>query len=610
MVKKQEEKNMIKLGSLHLEQFRDFLDQQEAKLANSLMLSTLPAPGYMDTIHLHGSGHFRLNQALQAITSRVKDLREEQTVPGEWQNGVAIANQALWSFCEVLESAVIELVQLVQTAGIAGWNNQFFQVALGFKELIAHRLEDAIWLYRRLEELFFSYRATCKKRKNLWVLFGKLWSPFSSILDKQILNRLFKAEEALSTRFKGFSVAFDAYREYEAKAIEAEERFRHYPSFNALEAEQQILYLQLYKMLRIWEENSKQELLNPQEILTAVKGLVKPGVLALLFKDYLKVMKEALFQASADWQDIGDRTIKVKAENLQKELHSLGATITTYREMLLRSDPNPYVRTRWGVSEWAVGPEPRRTRELMQLIYDVEMVHRWSEHLIAAIAKPIGGQKLLKRLALKRDMDEVLHEMGQPLSSRHMLHLKGEQLVALIESADELGGSNGEMHSALTDVFLIALRLDSKYQVLFDFPKFEELFAIHEGFMPKIFDPQHDARMKLFKQSLHHIEHWLKESALQRHEKELEVDEGAIQEALQGLLASLQRGDLPAGSDRNAYYQMLMEYRYLFNKFFHSLRRYEGEGKMIRTQFKFVDNYLESAERQLRSETDLGAVKG
>lgn len=597
-----ERNQSVQLTRGELERFRAFLDQQEAKLGNSLLMSTLPPPGHMGTIHLHGSGHFRLTQALQVLSGRVHDLREDQTEVGEWKTAVEIVNKALWDFLTVLEGAVSELITHVEGAGMGSWNEEMYEVSQAFKELLAHRIEDTIWIYRRLEELFFAYRATCKKHKNLWVIFGKFLSPFSTILDKEILNHLFKAEELLSTQFKRFSVSYELYRSFQRKAEELEVKFRSFEVFNELSHAQQEQFLKLYRLICIWEENSRHEALLPQDLLAAIRGLAKPGIYSLLFRDYYRALKTALFDCSLSWQKSWDSGLKVRTDGIKRELQTLGTIITRYRENLLRSDPNPYVRTKWGVSEWAVGPEPRRTRELMQMIFDVEMVMRWCDHLTAAMSKATIGRQSIQRQLLMKKMDELLHEMGQPLSSRTVMHAKADQLIGYFEQADELGGSLGEVHGELTDYYLKALRQDCKYQVLFDFPKFQELYAIHEGFLPAFHDPMHAERMKLFKGSLHHIEHWLKEHDIQHHERELEFDEGAIQESLQQLFAAIQRGDLPKGGGLSDYFRMLLEYRYLFSKFFYFLRGYEAEGKWIRKQFLFVDYYLEASEKELRRE--------
>lgn len=595
------------LTSEHLERFRSYLELQEAKLADSLLLSTMTPSGSLGVVHLHGSGHFQLTQALQILSSRIKELSEAETIPGEWKTAVNAANSALWSFLQVLEEATNELMEHVKLSKMGEWNDEFYSISLKFKELLVHRIEDTIWIYRRLEELFLSYRATCQKHRNLWVMFGKLWSPFASILDKQILNRLFKAEEMLNTHFKLFAVAYETFQGFSKKCLESEKKWGLMTCFNELSQGQQALFLKLFRFLSIREENNKKRFLEPDDLIAATKAISKSGSVTLLYRDYYKLLKSALFDLSNAFQNSLDPSYATKAKDLKKELLALGVQVSAYREILLRGDPNPYVRSRWSVTEWTLGPEPRKTKDLMQLIFDIEMVSRWYDHFIHSIEMEPIPQRSIKRSYLQKQVVEVLHEMGQPLASRNMLQAKGDRFVTLIEELDELGGSLGVRREDFADYFLKALSLDIRHLVLFDNPKFEELYYIHEGFLPTLNDLHHERRLKLFKQSLHHIYFWLKEHEVMHHEKEIDIDEGAIQEELQKLFAQIQRGEAPQNGVIDSYYQMLLEYRFQFSKFYYSIKKFEDDGRMVRKHFHFVDRYLESIEKLLRQEPSLAS---
>ncbi|MFV0339570.1 MAG: hypothetical protein ACK5MA_02920 [Parachlamydiaceae bacterium] len=595
------------LTAEQLEKFRSYLEQQEAKLADSLLLSTVPPSSSLGVVHLHGSGHFQLTQALQFISHRIKDLKESDTIPGEWKIAVTSANSALWKFLEVLEEAVNELVEHLKAAKMGEWNEEFYSISLKFKELISHRIEDAIWLYRRLEELYLTYRATCQKQRNLWAIFGKLWSPFTTILDKQVLNRLFKAEENLSAQFKLFAVGYETFNTFKKECGDAEKKWGHMSCFQELSEGEQSLFLKLFRFLTIWEGNNKKKFLEPESLISAIKSLAKSGTVTLLYREYYKSIKIALFDLSVAFQASLDTSCVPKVKQLKKELLALGGQVSAYREILLRGDPNPYVRSRWSVSEWTLGPEPRKTKDLLQLIYDIEMMDRWFDQLVHSIEKEPISQRSLKKAYLQRQIGEVFHEMGQPLASRNMMQAKCDRLIELLEGMDELSGSMGISHEEFADYLLKALSLDTRHLVLFDNPKFEELFLIHEGFISHITDLSHEKRSKLFKQSIQHISYWLKEHEVMRHEKEIDIDEGAIQEEFQKLFAAVQRGDLPQSGAKESYFEMLLEYRFQFSKFFYNIKKYEEEGRLIRKHFQFVDQYLESIEKTLRQEPTLSS---
>lgn len=582
-----------KFNRAQLEQFRAYLDQQEAKLADALLLAALPAPGAI--LHLHGSGHVRLAQGVQILTTRIRELKEADTSSEEWKFAVKGTNHSLGEYVEVLQEAVKELLHQLKQMGLFSWNQDFYEIVAGFKELLSHRIEDLMWVFRRLEELFMAYRATCHKRKNTWVLFGKILRRFTTILDNKLLVKLRDADVLLNTEFKKFKSKFDAFTDFSEKEMEQETLVSRYACLIDLPPDRQSAYLKLYRMLKIWDQNEKGEaVLNQAEIAECIVNLAKAGLITSYFKDYLRVIRQRIFLLSRGWQESYDMALLIPARQLKEELSSLRQVVSTYREVLLRRDP---IKNRW----WFMGQsEHRKTRDLLQLAYEIEMVQKWVHLLLERIEKGKVEDHYFRRHALKREMDNLLHEMGQPLSSRGMLQLKAEGLIDLLAKADELGGSMGNVHEMLTDFFLKALRYDSKYQVLHDYPHFEELYAIHKGFMPTLQDSNHDKRMKLFQHVVHHVEYWVKEHAVQEHVNELEFDEVAVQEVLQQLLAAIQRKEPPQNNDWESYYQMLLEYRYLFSCFFHRLRNFEAEGKPIRLQFYFLDQYLDTIEKQLR----------
>lgn len=594
---------VLKLNRSLLEHFRGFLDKQEAKLADTLLLATLPPPGSLGTLHLHGSGHFRLTQALQVLTTRIRELTEEQTNTNDWRSVTAVVNQALWDYVEILEESVKELFIQVEQYEMALWNTEFIDVVSAFKELLAHRIEDLIWTYKRLEEIFLTYRATCNKRKNLWVLFGKFWSRFSSILDPKILNRLFRAEESLTMQYKCLSVNYGAYQSFSAHVAAHEKKLLGFSVFKELGTDQSELLIKLHRLIKIWEENSRHEVLKGVDLVKSVKGLAKTGTFLHVFREYFNAIRQNFYTLCRLWHQNGSNAIQKELNECKAELASLGKMAGCYREMLLRSDPNPYVRTRWGMAEWVVGPEPRKTRDLLQIVSECESLNKKFDHLTNSMEKGWIPDRDIKRYALQRRIEEVLHEMGQPLSSRGLMQIKAEHLIDLIDSADELGGSLGDVHAYLRDVYLRALRLDATYHVLHDYPHFEDLLHVHQAFDGRIDDREHQERMKLFQQVIRHIQHWLKEHQVNHHTPEVEYDEAAVQETLQSWLAKIQRE--PASEvNRVLVTRMLLEYRSLFSAFFHQLRQSGAEGQMLRQQFHFIDTYLDTIEKRVRQQTE------
>ena len=588
-----------------LEQFRDFLDKQEATLADALLLATIPAidSKVQAPLHLHGSGHFRLAQALQAMTTRIRNLHEGKTTESEWESAVLIINKAFWNYVEVLEGAVQELFNHMDKVDLNGWSEDYYNIVTSFKELLAHRIEDLIWVYKRVEDLAIAYRLICKRQKNLWMIFGVFLKRFSHALDKSILENLSKSDEVLAIRYKSFDVSYNALKVLIPEIQEKESRFASFPVFTTLEKDQRDLVIKLYRLIALNEKNSKLKTLNQELLVDTLKNVAKAGLVCSNFRQYIGAIKKKLFKYCLSWQTEHDPQIQKPLKTLEKELDFVRNLIGAYREILARSESHPYGQTRWPLTEWIVGKEPRKTRDLLHLLYQIDSLKKVFPAIKLAVDRN-GLQEgyLLKRNRLKRQMDDVLHEMGQPLSSRNLIQVKADRLIELIDLTDELGGSLGDVRSLVTEVLLKAMRFDAKYQVLNDYPRFHEIYSIHEGLLPAIEDPEHHNRVKLFHSIIQHVEHWVRKHEIGQHVSELEIDEAAVHERLQEVLGAIHRNALST-EDRQRFDQMLLAYRYQFSQFFHFLRSYEAEGNAIRNQFAFVDHYLDSMDAHLKLET-------
>lgn len=585
-----------------LEHFRESLDKQEAKLADALLLATIPPIGKdrLSGLHLHGSGHFRLSQALSAMTTRIKNLHEGQVTQEEWEAAVNVINPAFWDYVEVLEGASEELFHHMDEVDLGAWSENFYQVTAAFKELLAHRMEDLRWVYKRVEDLMLAYRHISQKKKNIWVLFGRFLRRFSSVLDKAIVEHLSMTEEVLNTHYKTFQISYNALKVLIPEIQEKETKFAQFPVFVTLDKVIRDFIIKLYRLASLNEKNRKLKTLDSELLAKTVKNLGKPGQSAAYFRDYIEGIKRRFFELCKQWHQTKDKTLQKPLSILEKESADLQVLIGSYREILLRSQTVPYAKTRWTFTEWIVGKEPRKTRDLLLQLYQLEGLAKLFPALNLAIEKK-GDEKdeMVKRGQVRRQMQEVLHEMGQPLSSRNLIQIKAERLIELLDVADELGGSHGDVHELINNVLLKAFRFDSKHQVLGDYPRFHELIAIHKGLSKQLYDIDHEKRYKLFNAVIKHVEHWLKNREVDRHISELEVDEAAVYESLQNFLAEIKRS---LGGDLSGYLQMLLEYRYLFSQFFHFLRSYEGEGKILRSQFAFVDSYLDAAEQEIKNQ--------
>ena len=150
------------------------------------------------------------------------------------------------------------------------------------------------------------------------------------------------------------------------------------------------------------------------------------------------------------------------------------------------------------------------------------------------------------------------------------------------------------------------MRADWQYNVLFEMPQFHQLYRIHQGVVGEYLDSKHQSRLSTFKGIIDELQGWVKKCDTHRHVHEIEADMNDMRGYLQDFLGYVQRAASKEGLDAydankevSEIARQLLEYRYLFGSFFHMLHQHEPEGKLIRNQFLFVDQYFEAVESQL-----------
>ena len=268
------------------------------------------------------------------------------------------------------------------------------------------------------------------------------------------------------------------------------QKFKGYQIFGTLDEVVQERFKKIYELLKIWQQNLKTHSLPSRESVRALRSVYSMEKVILIFSKYYKALEEILYDksrmlkqnASELYKDVSDR--RVVGEQIKRyraEVHTFGATVDLFREFYLRTHPNPYVRTRWGFTEWIVGPEPKPTRELLDMVYQAELLDKLFEKLDLALQKGPLKDESLDLSRQYREMQYFLHEMGQPLASRRVMRSRAEKVLEKIDEIDELGSFNLEMVDFVRMVFSKAMRVDWQYHVLFEIPLFHQLYQIHQG---------------------------------------------------------------------------------------------------------------------------------
>lgn len=603
---------IVSLNRSIIEPLFHYLDLRENQTARRIIESLDPLETAPD-LEPSSLQHFTLLDGIEKLHKKILRHTQSRTLAHEaWKSSAEEINRALWGYLEVLEESVTELFQQLNQVSIDEWGEELYGVVEEIKEILTHRLEDLKWALRRAEYCLRDFRLATEEQEGKWTVFSKVKTFWQSILDKDILKNAQRCQKYLGFRFQKFADRFARFRTIYKKVDQSLQKFSWYTVFGTLEPGSQALFKKIYQLTKLWEINGKEKAFPQVDLVRVLRNLVSPEKGLELFREYFKGLHLALFTKSRALKITSGPFTQENALRLQddvlsyrSELHTLGSTVTRFREFLLRSDPNPYVRIRMGFPEWVAGPEPKPAQQLRSLGLDIEKLDgvfetfRQEMERKAVVPDATTSQ-------VDEEVQQLLHEMGQPLISSALIRVKAERLVAGLEQLDELTNSKPEVVAYIGQTLNKALRTDWKYHVLFDIPEFRHLYHIHHGIVGPSTERVHQNRAYKFQEILHAIRKWVKNDETPRHMHEIEADMSDMKGYLQDFLATVQRlvqEDQGAEEiNKMALYEIsnqLLEYRYQFGDFFHYLHDHKPEERLIRNQFLFVDQYLEAVDNKL-----------
>lgn len=608
---------IIALDTPLIDLLHRYLDEKEEQLSSTI-LEAIPPP----TVTLQppvaatsAFGHLKLADAIETLVKRNYQNSQSpypQPFHINWKNSIAKINAALWNYVETIEGCIAELFQQLEQTSIEQWHPRLSDVVSSIKEMLIHRTEDLIWGIKRLEHLLRKAQLASETHTS-WHFIKELSSLWTPLLDRSLTSNLKKSQEFLRTQHQKFAKRYKSYLKLQEQVDHSLEKFSEFHVLQSLETETQEQFKKLYQLVKLWELNHSAKSLPAKELIIALRNALSIDKATGLFKDYYTALNRSLFDKSLDFKVHSNELMDDPSNKLsmqeaisscQNETRMLGATISHYREFQLSSDPDPYVRTRLGFSEWIVGPEPMQTKPLLQLGYDVESLNELYEQLSHSLRR--GIEQRVEISDVDREIQQHVHEMGQPLATHRMMRSGAEKVLDKVQQLDELGSFEIDVIDYIGKVFSKLLRADWRYHVLHGIPLFHQLYATHQGLVKPVEDRHHNNRLTKFKKLLQQVHEWVKNNKTQMHFHDIELDMSDIKGYLQDFLGYVQRTSSdPSLSKEKALElhreiaQQLLEYRYLFGNFFYQLRQHETEGQFIRKQCLFVDQYFETIEAKL-----------
>jgi len=417
---------------------------------------------------------------------------------------------------------------------------------------------------------------------------------FTVTLDSGLKDNLNKTEQFLRLKFTDFSDRYDSYCKIDPQISEVLEKYDHYLILKNLDRDNQDKIVLLSVLLYCWENARKSHKNLLQDVNKSIYRSINVNRVPGMLRDYYMALLKAMFDTSRAFKLGNTQSMKLLLADgikvLRGEVQGLRTTVNSYRDFISLT-------------------YPAQSNDLIRLSYDLQSLDASYARMNQSLEYSQDPEQTPYHASLQKEIDGLLHSMGQPLTSRKVMRSQVHQLLPLLQDCDELGSHDERVTEFMGETLTKALRVDWKTQLLEESPSFHDLIFQHLGIVGPIEDRAHINRYGKFKRIIQHIEHWVREGKTYRHIDEIEVDMNDIKEVLQDYLATVQRlvkegivGDKGQLTERShKLSQMLLEYRYLFGNFYSFLRKHSSEGEYIRNQFQYIERYFEAVEHQLKT---------
>lgn len=585
------------------------LQEEESRLGYHLLDLVLP----FKESHLPSQfkmGLIRLKDAVAELSNKLPQItanfpKEEH--PKVWENTTREINQGFWEYTSLLEGCVTELFQQLRIIDIESWSPNLLQIVDSLKVSFLNRIDDLTDSIERCSQAIAKF----VKPSSSFFSFRKKGG-----IDEELIVNLKKTKEFLLSHYEDFAKRYGEYSKLNIKVDQYLQKVKGFVSISEMDQEQIDHYVRVCRLIKFWELDRKHRKLSQYGFQRFFAYEFTIDKVLILFKEYFRSFQTMFFDTSRLLKtsltlrfDVEGR--KFQSDNLgnyQTELHSFNFIVSTYRELLLRTDANPYIRSRLGFSEWIVAPEPAQTKQLLEIIYDIENL----DTLYTALIKSIAASDIVdpneNPEQTKYEIMRTIHQMEQPLSSHLRESMRAQHLITLLEQFNELGSFAHDAIDFVEEALSKAMRADWKYHVLNEIPQFHSLYALHVGLSHVSDERHHKNRLNRFKRLIQQIESWIQKGIVYKHAHEIEADMQDIKGYLQDFYGHIQRLSAdqsgiialsPTYIQLQEAQKQLLEYRYLFSNFFYHICQNKPDGVILRNRFLFVDQYFESIESRI-----------
>ncbi len=591
-------------------QLSEYLLVKEAELSNNILDSIYIPEKTPELSRAQTESKLKFNDAISLFDKKIRliSLEDHHLKEEAFKSILLKINLGCWKYLEILENSITELFLQIKLLGIDRFNEETAEIIRSIKMTLMTHLEDFAWGLKRIEKQMGKLNQLSKD-KTFYKLIGNVFSFFYPFIDKMILSNLQKSRKFLSFNYQKFHDEHVNYLKLKSDVRKKVLQLVDYPVLDSsLDPDSMEEFKKVYELLKCLELNKKLKLIQGDVLNESLSNLNDPKRMSHIFEEYQNALLKEVFEKSrflkSDSEEIlGNDEIKL-ALNFSlltslKEVHLLHSISANYRDFLLNTDKDPYVRARLGFQDEILGQESQLTKNLKELGYDIQKANDYFKILLKGVNEPFDNPNLAE---IRKKSDAALHEMSQPLISESTMKNYAEKVLVELEHLNELGTLDFNVVEFVGKILLSLLKHDWKYHVLFSMPKFEQAYSIHIGILDKEHEDRlHLNRMNEFIRLGKEIKDLFKKKSLKSMD-EIVLYLNDIKSSLQDFLGYVQHLSLDETNfsrvKKDIQFQLL-EYRYFFGKYFYELEQIEQDKQQIRNQFLFIDQYLEVVDSLL-----------
>lgn len=502
--------------------------------------------------------------SLSEVVEECSIWMEERSKKGE-EESVSAAELGdrmsahLWEWVDWLDVALGEWVVRLQGVSAELWVYRRW----GEAETYAHILQNILQeLFQAMQQLETGLQRYAEKRKQTKKKY--FWSQ-ESWLDSRLLARVTERKNFLSHQVGIFTEGWKLYQ----KVPEKELFFLQ--GHNTWEQIRE--YKHVLPLLAMQEQRG----VYPKELEEAVSGALKRQAKSLknFFYSSVGALREHFCALSWEWkkENLSRKSAlqwQIEIRSVLDEMAYLGQYMGRFRTFLLTHHPNPYLRTRWGFTEWIAGPESSMAKEMVWVIEEMEKLRTTGERFFVSVGRN-QAETLQGEEGAWRKIQQILHEMGSPFS--HVAHAQkmAEAFVQQWAIWDEFGAF-GAVRVTETGRFLSsAVREDWQYFSLAKLSSFQTLYQWHRLLWPLQEEPVFIPFWKALDRFIHitTADRKLRE---EDHEVALEYELSKMEKSIEALKQRVQEvlqadsGELAERNISEYYREFLLDCRVRFRE--------------------------------------------